>query len=514
MIARAWLRLALVPTLLLGAAGARAQTPTAATVADRLTDVRAALGTDAWARHGRGLRVTGPARLLGEEAEHALDARPDGAFALAVTGPLSTRGGFDGTTCWSVDWAGTPHVLELEDREEALLTTWMITGYWAAPDAPVEVTGDDEGLTVRLRPGSLGGRLALDPETHLPARLEREGPESAWALVFEGWREHDGVVLPGAVTFLEEGIEARHLELETVEPAPDTLASPYEPPRAGPDDARFDPAVDAALESRRAPTGHLLVRARLGADEPSWWIFDTGAGAMCVDRKVADELGLERVGKVPVRGVGGVVEGAFRRGAPIVLGPMTMEAPVFVELELGFLDGPMGVPIAGVVGFGAFARCVAEVDMREGRAAIHDPAGYELRDASWVPLSFTDRHPCVPARFEGDREGLFKIDTGAGSFTVTFHAHAVRELGLLEGRAVRDAAAGGVGGVVATRSGALEWFELGGHRFERPEVAFAVGDTGAFGNRYTTGVVGGRFLAPFVMITDYGHRRAAFRARE
>ena len=83
-------------------------------------------------------------------------------------------------------------------------------------------------------------------------------------------------------------------------------------------------------------------------------------------------------------------------------------------------------------------------------------------------------------------------------------------LGLLEGRTVQKAMAGGVGGAAAMPSGVLEWFELAGRRFEKPTVIFSQAETGAFTDRYTTGNIGQDFLAPFRLVLDYPHDRLAF----
>jgi hypothetical protein len=115
----------------------------------------------------------------------------------------------------------------------------------------------------------------------------------------------------------------------------------------------------------------------------------------------------------------------------------------------------------------------------------------------------------VRARFEGGRDGYFRLDTGANG-TLAFHAPAVRELGLLEGRKVVPGFGGGVGGHAESRDGKLEWFELAGHRFEGPTVSFSLAELGAFADRYTLGNIGQEFLGPFRIVLDYPGDRIAF----
>jgi hypothetical protein len=152
---------------------------------------------------------------------------------------------------------------------------------------------------------------------------------------------------------------------------------------------------------------------------------------------------------------------------------------------------------------------VAEIETKTPYIALHDPTHYTLTGASWQDVLVHENTPSVRARFEGDREGLFRIDTGANG-TLSFHSPAVRELGLLDGRTVTSASSGGVGGATETKVGRLEWFELAGHRFEKSMVQFSLAEHGAFADRYTTGNIGQEFLAPFRMVLDYPDGHIAF----
>jgi predicted aspartyl protease len=239
------------------------------------------------------------------------------------------------------------------------------------------------------------------------------------------------------------------------------------------------------------------------------FIFDTGAGAMTIDPAVADELGMPELGEVLAVGVGGKTTASFRRGTRFQLGPLALEDPVYIELDLAFLAPLFGRKVAGIVGYDVLARCVAEVETRTPYVALHDPARFQLAGASWQEVIVTENTPSVRARFEGDHEGLFRIDTGADG-TLSFHAPAVRELALLDGRTVTSSASGGVGGTSEAKNGRLEWFELAGHRFEKKMVQFSLAEHGAFADRYTLGNIGQEFLAPFRMVLDYPGGRIAF----
>ena len=66
------------------------------------------------------------------------------------------------------------------------------------------------------------------------------------------------------------------------------------------------------------------------------------------------------------------------------------------------------------------------------------------------------------------------------------------------------------GGSVATCTGSLGDFLLGGRRFEAPRASFALEDKGAFADDYVLGNIGGKFLEPFLLVFDYPSRRLGF----
>ena len=105
---------------------------------------------------------------------------------------------------------------------------------------------------------------------------------------------------------------------------------------------------------------------------------------------------------------------------------------------------------------------------------------------------------------------IFKLDSGAGADSVTFHQPAVEKLKLLEGRQTTPSKKGGVGGFVQSQSGKLEWFEIGGKRHEDVSVTFATEAKGAFANPYITGNLGGTFIKPFNLVLDYQNGRIAY----
>src|SRR5262245_5958882 len=458
------------------------------------------------------LEGTGKAKEKGVEGALRACFAADGRFRFEFESELPGGTGFDGTATWvRVPW-GVEVGIVLEDADRSRLFAWVLSGRWSeAPELDIRelecAGGEPPRLELTLHGTPMTMTLALDEQSLLPSELDYQADSGPVLWKFADYAELAGRRLARHWE-LDEGAGVDTYAIDSWKTAPLDPAA-FRATRSAPADTRFDPEVEPELEVERVPSGHLLVEPWVEGESVGMFIFDTGAGAMTIDPKVADELGMPELGEVLAVGVGGRTTASFRRGTRFQLGPLELDDPVYIELDLSFLERAFGRKVAGIVGFDVLARCVAEIETRTPYVAIHDPARYQLAGASWQDVIVTENTPTVRARFEGDREGLFRIDTGANG-TLSFHSPAVRELGLLDGRAVTSSASGGVGGTSEAKNGQLAWFELAGHRFEKRMVQFSLAEHGAFADRYTLGNIGQEFLAPFRMVLDYPEGRIAF----
>lgn len=480
-------------------------------VAQVLADAREALGWDAVER-AAAVRVRGDARLLGTAAlqTELFDAR--GRWVQTFEGPLPQQAGSDGTTQWSVDWSGTPRVMELGDRVRGDVGALFLSGRWVVADTLVfdAVSAHDGALelTFHHTEGPLSGTVELDAETSLPRRASwGEGSERAtWT--FTGYTDHEGFRFPAEIR-LEQSGTVQSLTTRDVDLLATVADDRFAPRLDRPRDTRFVDDAPATLEVKRVRTGHLLVRPSIDGEELGWFIFDTGAGTNCISTHVAGKLAEGPFGEIPARGVGGTVLSHFWRAEKLELGPLVVEDPVFMGLDLEFLEAPFGVEVAGILGYELLSRCVVELDLAGDYIGLFAPDAYELDPAgAWEEAVLYERTPCVRAEFEG-HTGLFRLDTGATG-TVTLHQKATQELDLVRGRETTPASSGGVGGTVPVLVGHLASFRLGGHAFGSIPAHFALEDKGAFGDDYTAGNIGGDLLRPFLLVFDYPNRRLGF----
>ena len=514
-------------------------TSDAAELAAIMSHVRAALRVaDApGSPQNRGM-VWGEGRNLGMPVRWCL--RHDGAsFVEEAVGPeLSYVSGHssDAPDVWETDFSGYTQSSQLDDRE-ALLASWVRTNWWAHPDAgdaleltlgrctdaeraDAAVEHDEAVVCARVRDGGvIVARIFVSTREWTPTRMTVRvcGDEERW--VFQNWNAHTrsgtahrtdradgadgadgaspGLVYPGKTTltgasggkqeFRAGGVRANAgasaAFFRTPAPPigtpgrhPDRVSST--PSRANRGGVTFDSRLPPEVCVERARSSHVLVRPEIDGVDVGPFILDTGASGLVITGRAAETLGLRAFGEVFVSGVAGKVPCRFRRAGSLTLGPVTVDAPVFMEMDVGGIVSGASEPVAGIVGFDAFKSSVLEVGPGGSPVRLYDPATFVAPAAwRWRSLLMVSNVPHVAADFAGAPNGearVFMIDSGAGGADCIFHARAVEELGLRRllppadgGGARSSSRVRGVGGSGGESSGAtrayrgkLEWLRL------------------------------------------------------
>ncbi len=499
-----------------------------------LAKIRESVGYPALVEHPNGLLVEGVADYQGQRGPYTLLFTPQGQFLQTVHLRRDQIVGFDGTTAWAIDWSGTPHVLEFGELESEKTIFFVRTGRWLAKNGPFQIElpaqptgGTTLRLRLRLKQGVESWDVDVDRSTWLPVRLvgRRVGADDVWE--FHDYRPLPAGALASSANSAAAGTQLAYrtvhkfgsgsgtFEIQSVKPAPDRAATqnPFAPRFDAPHDVRFNSSVPAQFEVKRVASGHLLVRPKISGAEVGWFFFDTGTGAgTTISPAVADRLKLPAFGKIVQGGAAKLNVGQLREGTTFELGSLTIDKIIFVELPQPFCEAMtrmFGVEVVGTCGYDLFSRAVVELDLKHGVASCHEPSGYQLKRGTWEPLAFNHKIPCVRAKYEGGREGLFQFDTGAGN-TVLFHAPAVKRLKLLEQRQTQPMKVGGVGGALDARIGSLDWFEVGGRRLQNPMALFLEPHEGALNEAFLDGTFGSGILKNMTIVFDYPHRRIAF----
>ncbi|MGH7177227.1 MAG: aspartyl protease family protein [Tepidisphaeraceae bacterium] len=270
----------------------------------------------------------------------------------------------------------------------------------------------------------------------------------------------------------------------------------------------FDDSIPGALQVRRATTGHLLVNPQINGRDVGWFILDTGAGMSCVDKELAEKLGLPDAGGVTARGTGGSAESRVRSADVMTLGPVRIEGAKLLELNLKPFGIFLGQQINGIIGYECFMAGVFDIDFVNAAVSVHNVTSYELASGSWAPLTIQGRRPCAPGQIENNPPGLFLLDTGSTS-DIVIHAPTVERFKLLEGRKTRWSMFGGVGGMKSASSGVLGCVTLAGERLDKVSASFSKATDGAMSDDSEQATVGIPLLRQFRMFVNYPQKQIA-----
>lgn len=469
--------------------------------ADLVATVREALRVDAPAWPSTVL--TGKASYYSEQHTFSIQFQPNGKYVQSIKGPLGESYGYDGIDYWEADRSGAPHILHFEDVDLQQAFILVQSDAWLNPPPGVTVTSGSDSIRIKL-PSGLEETLTIDPETHLPTQATYTASPGPITIKLSDWRPAGALKIPFKTEITMGGLTDTFIGEEAKQGA----AISYTLPKWTPKDISFDPAIPALLESQKLRSGHIIVHPLVNGKDVGWFILDSGADIMVIDPKVADGLKLPKVGLIPLVGVGGVIQEPFRTIKELKLGPATLRDTQCAELDLSVFKQAFGIEVAGIVGFDLFRRSIISVDIDKPAISLYTPDSFKLPTGSWTNTRFSTGNIAMQAKMEGDRVGWYRIDTGANG-TVQFHAPYVQKEHLLEGRDTVEAQEAGAGGTSMARFGKIEWFELGGHRFENPNAIFSEATIGAFNDHYLAGNIGQEFLAPFVVYFDFGGSRIA-----
>ncbi|HSI73268.1 MAG TPA: aspartyl protease family protein [Fimbriimonas sp.] len=454
--------------------------------------------------------IEGKSRAYAVDGTYLLRIGPGGKFLLDMRSALGRKIGFDGRRVWEADRTGATRVLSFGEADTQLVQGALITNSWLKKGAgDVNLDADGKTLNVKLKGSEIEQAVQIGANA-MPKLMTYTGAAGKVEVDLDNWSTTPAGKLPLKLTWKEGGVE-QTLDGTTVRAEP-TKPSAFEMPQWTAKDTIFDKAKSESVETKRLPSGHIIVKPLINGKDVGWFIFDSGADGMCIDTGAANELGLMQIGEVPAVGIGGVVKTPFRSVKEFTLGPTTIKNLMFVQLDLADISKVIKLKLGGIVGYEVFRRSVVEMDVLKPLVSLYDPAAYRTPQ-KWTPIRFDGGNFAVEALFEGGRKGWFRFDTGAAG-TVAFHGPFVEKLKLLEGREVQKTMEGGVGGMREARRGKIAYFELAGHRFENPIANFSISKDGAFHNHWLVGNIGQVFMEPFVLVFDYPNSRMALVPRK
>jgi hypothetical protein len=426
---------------------------------------------------------------------------------------------FDGKDGWSIDPRTELAVPNSQSgREKLLFPAWIRSGWWLDKNAPLRMSilaGESDekivALAMKFSDGLVGAKLFINRGTWLPSKLIVEYAAGPYTVEFNEYEESLGFLYPRQIKINYRNSDSIY-KVKTVAEILSENGNSF----VGfipPNDTAFDNAVPAELKLSKGEGegGNYFVRPLIDGREVGPFNFDSGHPVMMIDAKIADKLGMPILSTTKITGNDGNTQTAtLRRGKTFQLGRLIITDPIYLVSDLSDRSAPAGEKRAGVCGYPIFARSVVEFSRGGERIALYDPATYKLQKGRWQELFRAAHAPAIHARLEGERRGLFMLDTGA-SVTVFFNSLYSKEQGLLNGRQTRELIGeGSGGGTLKTLVGQIQWFDLAGHRFINPTVEFAIEGEGVEQDGIA-GIIGREFMKHFqTIIFHFPAKRLAF----
>jgi aspartyl protease len=472
--------------------------------------VRQRLGAPS-GKDGEDLVVSGRAEHLGSSGSFTWRFGPDSAFVRRIETATTRTVGADKERVWIKEGGSPVRDLEWGDADQARLISAVLCGNWLSSSSGIAIDLLPDSR-LRLALGRQDAVLTLDSETLEPRALEvRSSFADSTTWTFSNFERDRGLAFPRLVEQkLPAGVVNRfEVSSITRQPSDANAFQSHDTTESG----RLDRQAPAAVAVERSANGFLLVTPEIDGRVIGSFIFDTGAGRNVITPSAAASLELPAIGASWLGLAAGASSGTVREARSMRLGPLTIDRPAFVEMDLSALSAVTGTEIAGILGYEVLRRAIVEVDVTAPFLAILDPASPPDVGGLWQPIVIYGNHVYVRARFE-KHEGWFRLDTGAPQLPIIFNAPAVHELSLLEGRATTRARIGVPGGDMEVAMGQVVGLKLAGHVFDTLPALFPSESTGAFADRETIGNLGQECLRPFRVYFDYRRKRAAFLKRD
>jgi hypothetical protein len=418
-----------------------------------------------------------------------------------------------------VDETGMPGHLELTALEQSKFMAWITGGYWLDPDCPLIMDmrpwtpGDTAAvLSMRLPDGILEATLSIDPRTFLPQRCQWTSFGQECYIKWSRWGDVGGFAFPGEILSWAEFEEIR-IRIDTVGAAGEEIADLILPVTRNPVDTRFHSELGSAIPLIRIPSGNLAVHPQVNGQEIGWFLLDTGAGSSVIDIAWADSLRMETIGELPAMGFGGLITSHYRIGENLSLGPVEIDRPTFLEIDLSPLREAFGMDIAGILGYDLFMRSLVDLDVTGDSLRLYQPGAWESLEADWLEIVFHRNAPLLTYTFEGDHTALFDLDTGFPG-QITFNRAFAERSGLLDELDMETFTAGGVGGMMEMHNGQLDWLEIGDRRWEQVPFSVAGEAQGVLADEAIAGLVGTGLLACYRALIDYPNGRIGLVEKE
>ncbi|HKD99895.1 MAG TPA: retropepsin-like aspartic protease [Planctomycetota bacterium] len=237
----------------------------------------------------------------------------------------------------------------------------------------------------------------------------------------------------------------------------------------------------------RFAQGLVIVEASVdGTSVP--FLLDTGSDLSAIDARLQERLGLRRAGSAIARGSGGNVSTSLVRATRFEAGPLRAESPVFLLLDLEFLDAFARAPVGGILGLDLLEGLALTIDYGTEEVLLARGGSGDASQGARIPLVRSEGLVGVEVVIDAEHGVPFLLDSGM-SAALSLDPEEARRIGVekIRGRERHVGIAGAsMAPIARARTVTLGGRDLPGVFLvlERPAGAFAGAIGGGLLRRY------------------------------
>ena len=243
--------------------------------------------------------------------------------------------------------------------------------------------------------------------------------------------------------------------------------------------------------------GHYYVQVGIGSHDYTF-LVDTGAQAVVLDSRVAQELGLKPVGHMEVAGAQRTGGLGVAKLDSIYIGAATLPVGVVTVLDLRGSTGQFDAD--GVLGYPFFASAEVTIDPVADTMTFAKPGTLH---APGEAIAVDDDRQLVEVQGKvNGADGRFVVDTGNSTELLLFEPFMRAHPYLVQFEQRRFANDYGVGGAALAVNATIDELDVANYRMFNRYASLMLTRQGAFADRFDAGNIGMGVLRNFVLTFD------------
>jgi hypothetical protein len=443
---------------------------------------------------------------------------PSGYYERVVLPVGSQANGFDGITAWASDFNGIVRQQSPDEQKPIIDNLYFQSYSYVLPDrmpGKVAYRGDtaisgtsfyylalfpEGGDSMSVFINAENGRMEYTSEIISGIRMISH---------YTDFRMVHGISTPYRVSVESPDAPYRiSAVLDSIKYNAVIPDSVFTMPGSAEGDFVFRDGMDSSVIPLQFSANRLSIKVKINGFGPYLFILDSGAGTTLISSRLAGDLGIETIGDVPVRGVGGYGNVAFGRIDSMVIGDVLWKLTRVNIFDFGNLQGGGLGQINGILGYDFFVRFPMKIDFSRGRIVLYNPEKSVPHDiGNSLPIDIYYQLPLVTCGLDGQPIRVaFDLGAEMGLF-LRRSSRWYRSVGEKETRDWSSRKIEGLGGMQTVVSGRADSLQIGSMTIEKPAILVSAGDSDVPFPDYIEGFVGVDVLKRFVLLIDYPKNR-------